>query len=79
MLVHPQLLTGRAVWEVEKSLALGKYCSAVTTSVCVINIILILNPKQSTIPAARKKINYPSWNQDSGSEDYEDCKMQDRH
>lgn len=58
LLAHPQL------WETETSLDL---CSTVLQQPkrwFDINIILILNPKHSTIPASRKKINSPNWNQD---------------
>jgi len=63
-LCAPGLLTGRAAQEAEMPLAL---CSAAQRQLkhqCVINIILILNPKHSTILAIRKKINCPIQNRD---------------
>lgn len=50
------LLTGTAR-ETEKSLTWAKHCSAQPTHQCVISIIPLLNPKHSTVAAARKKIN----------------------
>jgi len=44
--------------EAEKSLTSNNHYLATTKKhQCIINIILILNPKHSTIPATRKKIN----------------------
>lgn len=55
LLVHPQLLTSRTVWEAGKVLGLVKasLCNNYKNYWCVSNIILILNPKHGIIPAAR--------------------------
>lgn len=54
--VFLHLLTG-GEWDSEKSLTQSKHCSATTKASRVINIILILNPKRSTVPAPKKKMS----------------------
>ena len=48
--------SGRA-WNAKKSLASINITQQQLKHQCVINIILMLNPKHSTIPATKKKIN----------------------
>lgn len=62
LIVH--LFTGRA-WENEKSLIWGKHY--LNISVLVINFIFVLNPKDSTATATKKKINSISARTRTGS------------
>lgn len=57
-LVHRHLLAGKASPEAKKSSALCRTAQQQLEQWCVINNIHILNPKQSTIPDCRKKINF---------------------
>lgn len=55
--VEPQLLTSRAAWGAEISLAVCKHSSArTTTSVCD-QCYFHLKSKRSTIPSTRMKVN----------------------
>jgi len=57
LLTHPQLLTGRAAQEAEKSLALCHTPQKQLKHPCAIISVFIKNLKCSTIPATTKKID----------------------